>query len=178
MRLLRSSLEIQSVYIVGLLPIHALRSAVLRFWRAKLAPRVTIYHGLQARGCGGIEIGDRTIIGDNASLDGRGGLRIGRNVNISSGVQIWTAQHDWKSRDFSYVQAPVSIGDRAWIGPNVTILPGCTVGQGTVVAAGAVARGTMEPFSLYGGVPAKLISRRRIDIDYDLATPRKKLWWW
>ena len=56
--------------------------------------------------------------------------------------------------------APVVIGDGCWIGANVTILKGVTIGRGSVVAAGAVVTNSCEPYSIIGGVPAKFIRYR------------------
>lgn len=55
---------------------------------------------------------------------------------------------------------PVTIEDGCWIGANVTILKGVTIGRGCIVAAGAVVTKSCEPYSIIGGVPAKLIKMR------------------
>ena len=56
--------------------------------------------------------------------------------------------------------APVVIGDDVWIGSRVIILPGVKIGNGSVIGAGAVVTKDVEPYSVVGGVPAKLIRRR------------------
>lgn len=167
-----------AVSLAALSPIHIIRISALRFFGATIDGSATIYHGFKARGIKGISIGARTSIGDGASLDGRGGLRLGRDVNVSTEVQIWTAQHDWRSTVFAYVEAPVSVGDKCWLGPRVIVLPGATIGEGTVVAAGAVVKGTLEPYSLYGGVPAKKLADRPSELDYQLSGSGSKPWWW
>ena len=55
--------------------------------------------------------------------------------------------------------APIHIGKNVWIGANATVLAGVTVGDGAVVAAGAVVTKDVEPNTIVGGVPAKLIKR-------------------
>lgn len=52
---------------------------------------------------------------------------------------------------------PIAVGDGVWIGARSVILPGATIGDGAVIAAGAVVTGNVEPNALYGGVPAKRI---------------------
>lgn len=172
------AIEMSALRLVMRGPVHRWRIQALKMFGAEIGTGVTVYHGLKARGAKRISIGARTSIGDDATLDGRGGLTIGKDVNFSSEVQVWTAQHDWTATDFAYVDAPVLIGDRCWLGPRVIVLPGTTIGEGTVVAAGAVARGDLEPFSLYGGIPAKKIGNRDTHLNYELDASRSKPWWW
>jgi acetyltransferase-like isoleucine patch superfamily enzyme len=174
----RPAIEMVAVAILARLPNHRIRVAGLRRLGASLAPSAVLYHGFQVRAARKLTIGDRSNIGDGAVLDARGVLTIGSDVNFSTGVQVWTAQHDWSSSDFAYLTAPVIIGDRVWVGPRVTILPGASIGEGVVVAAGAVVRGKLDPFGLYGGVPARKIGDRRHDLTYQLPQPKAKAWWW
>ncbi|WP_232549046.1 acyltransferase [Propioniciclava soli] len=174
----REAVEMVSLSVAAAAPVHRARVAALRGWGAQIHPTATIYHGFQARASRLLTIGARTIVGDGAILDARGGLRIGSDVNFSTGVQIWTAQHDWSGDDFGYVKAPVTIGDRAWLGPAVIVLPGTDIGEGVVLAAGAVAKGTLEPYGLYAGVPAKRIRDRPRTLTYHLPGPKAKAWWW
>lgn len=60
------------------------------------------------------------------------------------------------SRDIS----PVFIGDDVWIGSRVIILPGVKIGSGSIIGAGSVVTRDVEPYSVVGGVPAKLIKKR------------------
>lgn len=61
----------------------------------------------------------------------------------------------------------VTIGNRAWIGPNVIILRNVTIGEGAVIAAGAVVSHDVPPYTLVGGVPAKVIGKRPTDLKYE-----------
>lgn len=128
----------------------------------------TIYRGCEIRAPRHIEIGAHSIVGNGCLLDGRRGLRIGDNVNVSSGVWIWTLHHDVNSPDFGVVGAPVTIGDRAWLCSRSTLLPGVTIGDGAVVAAGAVVASDVQPYSIVGGVPAREIGTRSRELAYRL----------
>lgn len=172
-----SNIEMVSLALAGLMPIHKVRILVARAWGARISSDATLYHGFQIRNARGLRIGSRTSIGDGAILDARGGLSIGADVNLSTGVSIWTAQHGWNDPGFAFESAPVSIGDHAWISTKVIILPGCTIGEGAVVAAGAVVTTDLAPWGLYAGVPAKLKGHRN-QKDYRLAPARQKAWWW
>lgn len=116
-----------------------------------------------------IEIGDGTIIGHDAKLDGRNGLVIGSNVNLSSGVWIWTEEHNYNDEMFSCTGKgeKVIVEDRAWLSCRTVILPGVKIGQGAVLAAGAVATKDLEPYAVYGGIPAKRICERNRRIRYE-----------
>jgi acetyltransferase-like isoleucine patch superfamily enzyme len=178
LRARRPALEMSSIKAVSLLPNHAARVAVLRGWGAQVDDTATIYHRLEARAPSRLVVGARSSIGNGAVLDARGGLTIGADVNFSTEVHIWTAQHDWASDDFAYAKAPVVIGDRVWLSTRVTVLPGVTIGEGAVVAAGAVVAKDVAPFTLVGGVPARHIADRPRTLHYELPDRRQKHWWW
>lgn len=162
----------------GRIPVHAIRVGLLRMLGASIDRGAVLYHGYQIRSPRKLSIGNDSCIGERAVLDARGGLTIGRSVNLSSGVQIWTAQHDWRSPTFDAHTNSVTIGDHVWIGPRVTVLPGAAIGDGVVIAAGAVVRGTCEPWGLYAGVPARRIGERPKDLGYRIGGARQKIWWW
>jgi putative colanic acid biosynthesis acetyltransferase WcaF len=113
-----------------------------------------------------LEIGANTVIGRYCLLDGRGGLRIGRNVNVSSYVLFIPGKHEVDSPTFAGASAPIVIEDHAWIATRATILDGVTVGEGAVVAAGAVVTKDVAPYTIVGGVPAVKIGDRARDIQY------------
>jgi acetyltransferase-like isoleucine patch superfamily enzyme len=128
-----------------------------------------IYYGAEIRNPTGLCIGKGSIIGDNAILDARAGLIIGDDVNLSSDVQIWTYQHDYRDPFFSCNPGhygKVIIGNRAWIGPRVIILHSVKIGEGAVIAAGAVVTKDVPPFTLVGGIPAKIIGKRPQNLKY------------
>jgi len=155
---------------IGQIPFHVVRMFYYRHvFGASIGKNVVIHKGCEIRNPIGLSIGDGSIIGDDAILDAREGLTIGSNVNLSSGVSIWTLQHDYRSPDFSCNPehyGPVIIEDRVWIGPGVIVLPSITIHEGSVIAAGAVATTHVNAFSLYGGIPAKYICDRPNNLKY------------
>ncbi|WP_308547431.1 hypothetical protein [uncultured Selenomonas sp.] len=141
---------------IGYIPSHKLRMFFYRYiYSMTIGRKVVIYGGCEIRAPWFICIGDGTIVGDECKLDGRGGLFIGENVNFSTAAFVWTRQHDLNNPEFSSVQRLVKIEDRAWISSRTTILPGCQVGEGAVIAAGAVLTKNADAYGIYGGVPAK-----------------------
>ncbi len=121
----------------------------------------------------GIVIGNNTIIGDHAFLDGRAPLIIGNHVDIASSVMIYNSEHNLEKDDFSAITEPVWIGDYVFIGPRAIVLPGVKIGKGAVVAAGAVVTKDVRDFAIVGGVPAKEIGERKNkNPSYHLGRPR------
>jgi acetyltransferase-like isoleucine patch superfamily enzyme len=86
---------------------------------------------------------------------------IGNNVVINDGSIFFTGGHDLKSVDFRTTTAPIIIHDYAWIASNALLLPGCEIGFGAVVGAGAVVRGKLPDYSISVGNPARLVEKQR-----------------
>lgn len=148
--------------IVGFIPLHTVRKIFYILSGIKIPFSSTIHLGANFFYPSGITIGENTIIGYSSFLDGRGTLTIGNHVDIASEVLIYTNEHDIHSPDFGNSFGPVVIKDYVFIGPRAIILPGVTIGRGAVVAAGAVVTHDIPDFEIWGGVPAKKISVRRL----------------
>lgn len=146
---------------IGHIPSHTIRNIKYKFFGIKMGKGSTFHMWANFFYPKNIEIGEDTIIGDHAFLDGRDKLRIGSHTDIASSVMIYNSEHDLSKEDFSAIVAPVEIGDYVFIGPRVTIMPGVKIGKGAVVAGGAVVTKDVEPFTIVGGVPAKLIGERK-----------------
>lgn len=145
----------------GHVPSHTIRNMKYKFFGIKIGKGSTFHMWANFFNPKNIEIGEDTIIGDHAFLDGRDKLIIGSHTDIASQVMIYNSEHDLSKEDFSAIVAPVVISDYVFIGPRVTIMPGVRIGKGAVVAGGAVVTKDVEPFTIVGGVPAKLIGERK-----------------
>lgn len=146
---------------VGHIPIHFKRKWIYRLCGMKIGKGSTIHMWANFFQPKNISIGEDTIVGDHAFLDGRAKLTIGNHVDIASSVMIYNSEHDLSKEDFSVREEPVEIGDYVFIGPRVIILPGVKIGKGAVVAAGAVVTSDVAEFTIVGGVPAKIIGERK-----------------
>lgn len=162
--------------LIGYIPSHHIRKFLYKYvFRMSIGKDTVIYYGLEARKPWNITIGDHCSIGDKVILDARRPIVFGDNVNVSTGAWFWTVQHDINSRTFGTEgnAKSIRVGDRAWISSRTTILPGCDIEEGVVVAAGAsVTKPCDIKFSVYGGVPAKKISERDVCVDYELNNKR------
>lgn len=107
-----------------------------------------------------LSIGDNSTVNPQCYLDARSGIRIGNNVNIAHNTKIYTLGHNINAPDLPLVGRPVEIGDDVFIFSNVIILPGVTVGKGSVIFPGSVVVKDVPAYSVVGGNPAKFIKER------------------
>ncbi len=158
---------------VGHIPFHFKRRWIYKLAGVKIGRGSTIHMWANFFYPSGISIGEDTIIGDHAFLDGRAPLKIGSHVDIASQVLIYNGKHDIHDPEFRPVNAPVEIGDYVFIGPRVTIQPGVKIGRGAIIAAGAVVTKDVPEFAIAGGVPAEVIGERQFkDLHYRLGRAR------
>ena len=87
---------------------------------------------------------------------------LGDNATVSQGVKLCTASHDISSRIMELTYLPITVGANAWVAGWAIVLPGVTIGEGAVVAAGSVVTKDVEPWIVVGGNPAKFIKKREI----------------
>lgn len=127
----------------------------------KIGKGSTIMLGFRVRSVNDIYIGHTSNINPNCMFDSRGGsITIGDYVDIAPQVNIWTLQHDPQDPNFKTKGGAVMIHDFVWIGNRAVILPNVTIGEGAVIATGAVVTKDVEPWTIMGGVPAKKIGVR------------------
>ncbi len=115
----------------------------------------------------GISIHHGVGINIRCFLDGNGGLEIGADTLLSPGVQVVSGNHVFKDpkvpiRFQGTAYGKVSIGEDCWLGTNVVVVPGVTIGRGSVIGAGAVVTKDIPEFSIALGVPAKVVGRRGV----------------
>ena len=107
-----------------------------------------------------ISIGEKSFINMNVTMLDGAKITIGNNVLIGPNTQLYCASHDLhylKRRHWETICGPITIEDDVWIGGNVVITQGVTIGARSVIAANSVVNNDVPPNSLYGGTPAKLI---------------------
>jgi maltose O-acetyltransferase len=143
-----------------------------RVMKVDMAKSTHILSGTWLDPRGNLTIGENTIINQRCRLDNRGGIEIGTNVSISSEVHIITADHDVQHPMFLGRMAKVVIEDYVFIGSRATILPGITIGKGSVVAACACVTKDVPPYTVVGGVPAQMLIKRNMNLGYKISYGR------
>lgn len=113
----------------------------------------------------GLQIGDNSNIGPFSYIGCSGMITIGNNVMISPRVSIYAENHNFQHIDIPMKEQGVTkkaviIEDDCWIAANSIILAGVTVGKGSIISAGSVVTKDVPPYSIVGGVPAKIIKKR------------------
>ena len=111
-----------------------------------------------------LKIGNNSGVGINCEVHGP--VTIGDNVMMGPEVVIYTGGHRHDRTDIPMMEQgsvdprPVTIGNDVWIGRRAIILPGVTIGDGVIIAAGAVVTKSIEPYMIAAGVPAKAVKSR------------------
>lgn len=105
-----------------------------------------------------ITIGKNVFINSGCHFQDQGGITIGEGSMIGHNVVLATINHDLEPKnDRKNHYAPIRIGNHVWIASNAAVLPGVSIGDWAVVAAGAVVTKNVLPYTVVGGVPAKVI---------------------
>ena len=134
--------------------VDATRSPGIRFGDKVTLNRYAYVQG----GNGGVRLGDRVEVNNFCIVNGTGGVDIGECTVIGPGVRIISYQHRYARGATIQSQPvdarPIRIGRDVWLGANAIILSGVTIGDGAVVAAGAVVRGDVPDYAVVAGVPA------------------------
>ena len=113
------------------------------------------------------ELGDHVQLhGMWASGDGR--LVVGNWSHLGEGLRVFTRNHNYDKGDAipydrTYITRDVVIGDFVWIGVQVILLPGTTIGEGAIIQAGSVVHGNIPAYAIAGGNPAKVFAQRDIE---------------
>lgn len=113
----------------------------------------------------GLSIGNNVGLGTHGFWGCAGGIEIGDNTIFGNYVSLHSENHNFSQKDVpirlqGVTRKGIKIGSDCWIGAKATILDGTDLGDGCIVAAGAVVRGIIPPYSIIGGIPAKIIKMR------------------
>jgi acetyltransferase-like isoleucine patch superfamily enzyme len=139
---------------------------------ALIGPNVTISAGMseaqEMLHAPVVTIGRGCVVGRGTHIVGHWSIELGENIQIGPNVYITDQNHSYEDIDAPIgwqvpTEAPVKIGSGSWLGANAIILPGTTLGENTVVAAGAVVRGAFPPHVVIGGVPARVLKQHHPD---------------
>tara|TARA_Y100000389_G_C17330128_1_gene447626 strand:+ start:182 stop:625 length:444 start_codon:yes stop_codon:yes gene_type:complete len=112
-----------------------------------------------------LRIGNDNFFGQNTYLIANGGIEIGNKCAIAADCKLVTRNHTYKDKNIPIIDQPhtyksITIEDDCWLGYNVIILSGVTLGKGCIVAAGSIVTKSFPSYSIIAGVPANIIRKR------------------
>ncbi len=111
-----------------------------------------------------VHLGDDVWIGRNCFMHATGGIRIGNYTHISRNVVIHTVNHNANGDKLPYdrndISCPVTIGDYVWVGMNVNILPGVSIGNGAIIGMGTTVSKDVMPGQVVVGSPQRVVKNR------------------
>lgn len=151
----------------GRAPLHVLRAAYLKSYLGAYGAGTSVQMGCRFLNGRKVFLGARNVINFGCLFDGRTHeIRTGSDVSIGPEAAILTLGHDPRSSDFRDQGGAVTVGDRAWIAFRAVLLPGVTIGEGAVVAAGSVVTKDVEPYTIVAGNPARRVGERPRNLGY------------
>lgn len=161
---LRRSVALAFVRLLPPLVGNRLRAVALRLGGIQVGAGTTVGGRMTVLGPARLTIGRRCWINAGCQFDVSAPITIGDGVSLAHEVLMLTNSHeigDPEARAADLVSAPIVVGDGCWLGARAIVLPGVTIGAGSIVAAGAVVIADIEPNTVVGGVPARVL--RRLD---------------
>ena len=144
--------------------LHPWRRFLLRAFGARMAP------GSDVRGSAivwlpaNLEMHERALIGPGVNCYCMGRIVIGHHAIVSQRVHLCAGTHDYDTPDFQLQARPITVGAHVWLAAESFVGPGTVIGDGVVLGARGVAFGTLAPWTVYSGNPAKPIRQRRREL--------------
>jgi putative colanic acid biosynthesis acetyltransferase WcaF len=139
---------------------HRWRAFLLRCFGAKLGANVHIYPRASIWAPWNLVCSDTVAVANEAIIYNPSIVTLGSHSTISQQAYLCGATHAYDDPGFPLVAFPISIGDHAWVCARATVQPGVHVGEGAILALGSVATRDLEPWTVYGGVPARKMKAR------------------
>lgn len=155
--------------IIGKWPSRTLRKWYLGSYLGRLGKGTGVQMNCRFLNGRKVFLGNHNVVNFGCLFDGRKySIHIGDHVSIGPEATILTLGHDPQSEIFADKGGDVVVGHHVWIAYRAVIMPGVTIGDGAVIAAGSVVTTDVEPWCIYGGIPARKIGERKPGLDYQL----------
>jgi acetyltransferase-like isoleucine patch superfamily enzyme len=147
-----------------------LRARCLPLFLQRLGRHCTLQAGLRVANPEKVSIGAHCNFGVDVFITGGGGVTIGDWVGLGPDVKIWSVNHRYADPDRPWLlqgwdRSPVVIEDDVWLGANVFVMPGVTIGKGAIVSACALVNKSVPPYAIVVGNPARVVSWRKRPVE-------------
>lgn len=141
-------------------PMRFWRRFLLKLFGAKLGENSDVRGSAKVWYPPHLHLHDRALLAERVTCYNMAPITLERAALVSQGAHLCAGSHDISSAEFQLVASPITIGAGAWVAAEAFVGPGVTIGEGAVLGARAVAFRSIEPWSVYGGNPAKRIKDR------------------
>jgi putative colanic acid biosynthesis acetyltransferase WcaF len=141
-------------------PLHHWRCFLLRLFGAKLGAINFVYPSAKIWAPWFLETGDQVTIGRGAEIYNPGGVVLGHRTIVSQDAYLCGATHDYQTPDFTYLPKQIRTDPQVWICARAIVLPGVHCKAGSVLGAGSVATRDLEEWTVYAGNPAVAVRDR------------------
>lgn len=135
---------------------------ILRVFGAKIHPTANIYSSAKIYYPANLTMEEYSCLASEVDCYNVAPIVVGANTTVSQGAYLCTASHDITDRLNPLITAPIILKDQAWIGAKAYIGMGVTIGQGAVVGATASVYKDVEPWTVVGGNPARVLKKREL----------------
>lgn len=142
-------------------PLHFWRRFLLRLFGAKIAPTARIYGSTRIWYPPNLTMGQYSVIGWGSLVYSQAQVTLGDYANVAQRVHLCTGSHDINDPDFQLIARPITISRHAWVAADAFVGPGVTLEEGAVLGGAGVTFKSLEAWTVYGGNPARQISRRK-----------------
>jgi maltose O-acetyltransferase len=166
---LRRELRLAALWLIGGLPLRFgmwVRARLLPRFLGHLGADASIQQGFRVTMPEHVRIGAHCNFGQHTFITGGGGVTIGDWVGFGPDVKVWSVNHrfddpdtPWQLQGWEY--KPVVIEDDVWLGANVFVMPGVTIGRGAIVSAGTVLNKSVPAFAVVAGNPGRVVGWRK-----------------
>ena len=138
------------------------RNWLLRKFGAKIGRGCVVFSTVRIWQPWNLELGDHVTLSEGVNCYAVDKIRIGSQSVISCDAFLCTASHDIESPSHDLTFAPIEIGEHCWVAARSIVMPGRRIGDGGVVAAGAVVVKDVAPWTVVGGNPARFLKERKV----------------
>jgi acetyltransferase-like isoleucine patch superfamily enzyme len=165
----RAELKALTFLLLAGMPLRSgiwVRARFMRRFFARLGEDTVIQTGLRVTNPERIAIGSHCNFARGVFITGGGGVTIGDWVGFGPDVKVWSVNHRFDDPDRPWLlqgweMKPVVIEDDVWLGANVFLMPGVTIGKGAIVSACAVVGKSVPPYAVVAGNPARVVGWRK-----------------
>ncbi len=137
------------------------RVMLLNAFGAKVHPTCIIRRTVRVECPWNLTMGRNSCLGDRAIAYCLGPVTLGDRATVSQHAHLCAGTHDYNRPDLPLIRPPITIGNDAWVAADAFVGPGVTVGEGAILGARGCAFGDLQPWTIYGGNPAKPIKPRQ-----------------